>query len=73
MSTCKCVYIQVQGPLRVCPQTASGLPYYGIIPVCVPAVLGSLDVWRHDNKTKHCEVWIFGLYNNEQSNKQVTV
>jgi len=29
---------------------ASGLPYYYTPPVCVPAVIGGLAVWRHNNK-----------------------
>ena len=31
---------------------ASGLPYYCTQPVCVPAVLGALAVWRPNNKKK---------------------
>jgi len=31
---------------------ASGLPYYCTPPVCVPAVIGGLAVWRHNNKKK---------------------
>ena len=33
-------------------QCNSGLPYYCIPPVCVPAVLGALDVWRQNTHTK---------------------
>jgi len=29
---------------------ASGLPYYFTPPVCVPAVLGALSVWRQNQK-----------------------
>ena len=28
---------------------ASGLPYYCKLSVCVPAVIGGLAVWRHNN------------------------
>jgi len=37
---------------------ASGLPSYCTPLVCVPAVIGGLAVWRHNNKQKkeHCSV-----------------
>ena len=43
----------VRGPLRECRSIrpgGSGLPYYCTPPVCVPAVLGTLGVWRLLNK-----------------------
>jgi len=32
---------------------ASRLPYYCTPPVCIPAVIGRLVVWRHNNKKNH--------------------
>jgi len=32
---------------------ASGLPYYCTPPVCVPAVVGGLTVWRHNKQKKN--------------------
>ena len=64
LSTRVCVCLQFQGPLRdkvhcgsalVGPGT-SGLPYYCTPLVCVPAVLGGLAVWRHNNKKKIIKV-----------------
>jgi len=43
---------------------AAGLPYYYTPPVCVPAVLGGLAVWRHTNKktnVKKSENFLGGL------------
>ena len=55
----KKVYSQIQGPLRECRSIRSGfcrLPYYCAPPVCVPAVIGGLAVWRHYKpKTKNSQ------------------
>ena len=58
LSTCVCVCLQFQGPLRdkvhcgsaLVGPGASGLPYYCKPLVCVPAVLGGLAVWQHNNQ-----------------------
>ena len=51
-------YSYVQGPLRECRSIRPGgfgLPYYCTPPVCVPAVLGALAVWRlSQKKRKNC-------------------
>ena len=51
----------VRGPLWGCRSIrsgASGLPYYCTPPVCVPAVLGLLAVWRHNKpKTQNQDKW----------------
>ena len=53
LSTCGCVGFQVQSPLRECPRLgASGLRYYCTPLVCVPAVLGGLAAWQHNNDKK---------------------
>ena len=43
---------------------ASGLPYYCTPPVCVPAVLGGLAVWRYSIDWKYWWVWypLLGRY-----------
>jgi len=52
---------------------ASGLPYYCTPPVCVPAVLGALAVWRHNKQNKKCG-WVFfisGLQKDVRKDPQV--
>jgi len=64
MSTCVCVCLQVQGPLRSALWPgASGLPYHCTPPVCVPAVFGGLAVWLHNK-------YIY-IYNQEHIKKYI--
>ena len=39
---------------------ASGLPYYCTPPVCVPAVIGALAVWRQNTKNELKSVLLQG-------------
>ena len=57
LSTCVCVCLQVQGPLRECPRAsrfqASLFIWYFTPPVCIPAAIGALALWRQNTqKTK---------------------
>jgi len=50
---CVCVHLQMQVPLLECRSIRSGVcrpPYYCAPFVCVPAVIGMLDVWWHNRK-----------------------